>query len=337
MTNAASWNSPTAELNKLLQAYPLLCHAHDLIRSSRSPLYIEMVDKFVTSWSMALAITCDIGILAGNNMIVALDSLIESCSCQQELEMWYELVRDLATVDGAMFYLGEQNEPIIKMSLEDAAKIHVAFITAAGYRRLQTHADPGLAQKWLKVWQQSLDRHMNQQCDHTFTTLARATYHPEVTSGAIEDYLNRFGGSTGLVLAVISVLPFSRIVSEELLHALNDLSLILESLFRLVQDTWYDPDEKLSLSVYIVAAEYGCSIEQAHKLIRQGQCTSLETRLKDAETAFFAKTAQNVQQLLEQYEHSTIHGTLVQFSEILFKVAHKLSAVCQQMHANAPN
>ncbi len=147
-------------------------------------------------------------------------------------------------------------------------------------------------------------------------------------------YITRFGSTAALSIAIAGVLPFSEYASQQMLVSVMEMSECFEPLFRLVQDVWFDPKDKLNLGIFAVASEKGISIAEASKLIASSQyaVASVESQLQEAEQAYLVRTRKAIDNLLARYANTDSHPLLITLSAALLSCANKLSAMCAAIH-----
>jgi hypothetical protein len=328
----------TRELDRLFQLYPLLHEAHNVIRSVNSQGYLQAADRFVTAWSQALVPMCGMELLCGTNLTIAIDAVFENTQSTDKLKKLVSDLKRLTAFDIALSYLSAQ--PVCRghMSLEEATKIHLAFITVSGFRHLYLFRGKAVANSWIRTWQQQVGRYILQQSEHSTASLAPEQYLPgrvPSASKAIETYVTRFGSTAGLSIAIAGVLPFSEYASQQMLVAVIELAECFEPLFRLVQDVWVDPKDKLNLGIFTVASEKGTSIAEASKLIASSRyaATSVESQIGEEEKAYFVRTQKAIDNLLARYAGTDFGPLMVTFSSVLFACADDISANCEAMHS----
>jgi hypothetical protein len=327
----------TRELDRLFQLYPLLHEAHSVIRSTNSQRYLEAADRFVTAWSQALVLMCGIELLCGTNLTIAIDAVFENTKSTDKLKKLVSDLKRLTAFDMALSYLSAQPVRRGHLSLEEAAKIHLAFITVSGFRRLYLFRGKAVANSWIRMWQQQAGRYIMQQSEHSAASLAPEQYLPgrvPSASKAIETYVTRFGSTAGLSIAIAGVLPFSEYASQQMLVALMEMSECFDPLFRLVEDAWFDPKDKLNLGIFTVATENGISIAEASKLIASSQyvVTSVESQIQEQEKAYFVRTQKAIDNLLARYAGTDFGPLMVTFSSVLFACADDIFATCEAIH-----
>jgi hypothetical protein len=339
MPNTSASSIAPTERDRLFQLFPLLHHAHDIIRASRSSVYLEASDKFVLAWAIVLSPTCGLELLAGSNMTTAIDALFEKAASADEVQTLRSDIKRLTTFGTALSYLGTLPEGGTgdDMRLEEAAKVHIAFITVSGFRRLFVYGGKALANAWLTLWRHQVELHVAQQAEQAIVSLAPHEYRPSRVaslSGAVDAYLTRFAWTAGLSLAVAAVFPFSAYASHHLLTALTELLDLFEPLFRLALDMWFDPTDELNLGIFVAASAQGDSIRAARQRLTANPDSTawLESQLGEAEKAYLVRTRYAVNHLLARYKNTEISSTLVNFCDVLFTTAHNVSVACEAMH-----
>jgi hypothetical protein len=337
-------NSPALHIiptdhDRLFQLFRPLRQAHDIIRSARSRIYLEASDAFVLAWASVLSPECRVELLAGSNMTTAIDMLFEKAASIHEVETLRSDITRLTTFDTALNYLAAlpSARHSDAMSLEEAANIHVAFITVSGFRWLNIYRSEALATDWLAFWRHQVERHVAQQAEQTIASLAPDEYRPNREASfslAVDAYLTRFAWTAGLSMAISAVFPFSEYASHQLLSAVSELADLFEPLFRLALDTWFDPADDLNLAIFVVASNQSDNIRAARQRITANRDSIrwLENQLKAEEKAYLLKTRNAVEHQLARYNNTAISALLVTFCEVLFTTAHKLSAACEAMH-----
>jgi hypothetical protein len=101
-------------------------------------------------------------------------------------------------------------------------------------------------------------------------------------------------------MAIAAVLPFSEYASQQMFVAVIELSECFEPLFRLVQDVWFDPKDKLNLGIFAIASQNGISIAEASKLVASSQdaVTTVENQIEEEEKAYQVRTKTAVDKLV---------------------------------------
>src|SRR5262245_34763747 len=266
---STSSNNPT-ELDTLFQLFPPLRQADDIIRNSRSGVYFAASDTFNLAWTAVLSPACGVELLAASNMTAAIDALFEKATSIEDVETLRSNLKRLTTLANALNYLSVLPDESYAMQLEEAANIHVAFITVSGFLRLYVYRGEALATDWLQIWRHHVALHVGQQAEQAAASLAPHEYRPNRVASfglAVEAYLTRFASTAGLSLAVTAVLAFSEYASHELLAAIYELTDAFEPLIRLALDIWFDPTDELNLGIFVAASAQGHRIAAARQAI----------------------------------------------------------------------
>ena len=311
-------------LSDIFQKYPAMKNAHECIRESRPFEYFYQGDKFAQSWAQTLLIKSNMEILAGTNL-AALDQLFEEAATIQAAYQLKNELQRLTEPVYARLFLDRQYDKQYILSLQDAVSTHVAFLTLEGCWQLNpaTLKDP-LVNAWLKLWQTKMEEQNSQQAEHRRAILV--DYHPfHVRSfeQAAEDYLFRFGETSALSIAVLGVLPFSPLITLKELLAISKMLVLLSPLFRLVQDTRFDPNEHLNLGIFAVAAETGVSIQIARKQLLDGAypLEKLTDNICQLGEYYFAQTANKLDLLVNSHQCSALE----QLGQALLNIAEALT------------
>jgi hypothetical protein len=262
-------------------------------------------------------------------LMVGIDPLFETCDSERELERIADELSAIGRFNNAMLYLLSLPEAD-EMSLEEAIKVHLAFTTAAGYRRLQVFWGRDLADRWFRVWQRLVSVHNQQQVEQCATALSPDRYRPALIldmGEAVQVYLDSFQHTGGLAIAVIGAFPFSNFASNDLLSGLLELAGELDTLFRVVQDVNIDTSEVLNLGTFTLAHERGITVGEAARILRREKnvLIELENRLKHEEASYFARADTTVSTIIDKYRDPRVSKILTDFSKVLLVIAHKLS------------
>lgn len=328
------------EFERLLGQYPALAKAHEVARSCRSAQYFQMTTHLFDRWVQPLAVEWMPEAIFLNNLMVSIDKLFEACQTQDEVQLVADELSRMTRLNSAMLYLLTLPEDS-EMTLEEAVKIHLAFVTAAGHKHLQIFHNDETANSWLKVWQRLVSSHNNQQREFSIETLEPDDYKPgsdESFSRTVQSYLSRYEKTGGLAMAIIGTAPFSHFASPNLFAALAELSEQLEPLFRLVQDICLDTSEVLNLGIFVVAAERKISIIEARTYLQENRTrvAVLEDRLREEEQAYVTKARETVSTIIAKFPDASINKALTDFSQVLMGVAKKLSDDCKSFRQIEP-
>jgi hypothetical protein len=313
----------------VFQHYPLLQKACEVVQRTRSEEYLSRTERFFSSWAQPLAIEWSAELVILNMLILGTDAVFENCPTERELERVADALSAIGRFNNAMLYLLSLPETET-MNVEDAAKIHLAFTTAAGYRRLQVFCGHELADRWFKVWWRLISVHNQQQVEQCAAVLSPDRYRPALfleLSDAVQVYLDLFQHTGGLSVAVLGAFPFSEFASDELLSGLVELTNEMEALFRVVQDVNIDLNEVLNLGTFVLAHERGVTISEAWQSLRKDNrlLSELEGRLRVEEISYFARADHAISRIADKYKDEKVRRTLADFSKVLIAIARKLS------------
>ena len=261
-------------------SYPtLIQQASSIICNSRPASYFKEWKDFTDSWSPILGIPEEIIQISGANLAGATDDLFDETLSEQALSQLYEEMNALTYLQPAQDYLNSLVTDDA-LSLEEAIKVHIAFLTTEGYR-LQVQAGKDiLAKQWLTGWQTVMDAYNTQQVD-TVRTLLRAKEPPKTSASFAEGvalYLNRFSKTDAVSLSIIGGFPFSPLASTELLEELLELAPSISYLYRLVEDIEYDSTERINAGVFATLIEAGISMDEAYRNILSGNPLSSDVQ-----------------------------------------------------------
>jgi len=332
--------SPDTQFESVRQQYPALAKAHQVARSSRSPQYFQMSNQLFERWVKPLGVDWIPETIILNNLMVSIDKLFEAYQASRELQIIADELSSITRLNTAMLYLltlPENNE----MTLEESVKTHLAFITAAGHKRLQLFFGDETADSWLEVWQHLVSSHNNQQRDFSIETLQPDTYKPGLSddlNGIVQTYLSRYEKTGGLSMAIIGSSPFSRFASPDLFSALAELKHELEPFFRLVQDICLDTSEVLNLGIFVVAIEKNMTIAEARRYLQGDKVAiaEVEARLRVEEQHYLTSARNATSKILERYPDPIINRILTEISQVLMGIAKKLSDDCKSFREIEP-
>jgi hypothetical protein len=317
------------QLENVFHDYAVLQRAHEVLQKCRPEEYLARTEQLFAAWSQPLAIMWNAELLILHLLMVGIDPLFETCTTEHELQRIADELTTVGRFNNAMLYLLSLPETE-KMTLEDAVKVHLAFITAAGYRRLQVYFGRDLADKWFRTWQRLLSLHNHQQVEQCAAALSPDRYRPALIldlGEAVEVYLDSFQHTGGLAVAVIGAFPFSQYASNDLLSGLLELAGELQALFRVVQDMNIDTSEVLNVATFVLGHERAITIAEAGQLLRGDSNTrrGLESRLKDEQVSYFVKAEYTISAIIDRYQIDKVRKILTEFSKVLLAIAHKLS------------
>jgi hypothetical protein len=303
---------------------PLIYQAQDIIRTSRNHRYFEGGDMLCTIWAQALAIGQNADQLSGTNLS-ALDKLFERARSSEELQIIFDTLQPLTAPEAAVKYLQSERDG---MSLHEAVCLHIAYLTWEGYRRT-SDVTAALARDWVSLWQSRIREQNIQQFEHTRVQLNARQYRPDASTfeAGVAGYLNRFGETGALSMAVLGAFPFSRYANRELLNGVMWLLDVFVPLFRLAQDVMYDPDEKLNSGIYALAAERQISVGEAYRQLKDGVIPTddLEKRLQASFEKHLVEAQAAASYILSDYIYRESGRLLNDFSVAMLFVARTMT------------
>ena len=323
----------TDELNQLLDLYPHLTDAFRAIRQTRPARYFQIADQLVLAWANALCLKDRIELIAGTNLS-GIDFLFEGVSAVDYIDRLYQDFAALGDYEKAADFLREIGAPT---NLEDAVKIHVAFITAAGYHRLYLASGPKMAHTWCNAWRQKLCLHLSQEATACGISLQPNSYFPPsfATIGdAVRNYATDFAYTGALSMSIVSSLPFSYYYDQDLLDGVCQLTDCLEPLYRLIQDSYYDPKENLNLGLFITAGQHQLSVADAKVLLaaQRDLVADLEAKLRAEIQVYFASAKFIVAETLSAYRDAAAYDPLAALGKTLLDIAARLAVNIDTMH-----
>ncbi len=319
------------ELCDLLPDSPLLREAFRTVRRSRSEKYFKAIDGLMPTWANALSILFGAEYFVAVNM-AAMDTIFEEKATSQQLIALQNEVDALTLPDQASAFLDDSEAA--HTDLLEAAKIHIAFITAIGYQRLQTSADPTLANIWLPLWRNRVSLHNIAQVEACQIAMQPTLYTPPSFSAfndIIGYYLDHFAYSGAISIAVTGIVPFIQNVDHDLLVGVVSLGEQLEGLYRLVEDNFFDPSETMNLISYIFASEQHITIADAKNALLDDpdSAARISEQLKQAQAALIEYDQRATAEIVSAYYSEP----LAAFADVLLDTAIRLSTMGRAMRS----
>lgn len=324
-------------------AFELLRAARRLIRGrTRAPAYWAAADRITALWLGApLHSTSEFHVAAGPDLAASLDSLYEEALLAEDaLEALPGLTRRLQEMvepEAAARELKRYEAGLPEVELLEAARVILATLTTQGYATLHARGAPRLASRWLEAWAEAVGAHDLQQqrvCGLALLArlppearqpaLTRLDLTPEALvprgtsfSERVAEYLERYGDTSAVPMAVLGTLAFSTLPTEEV-EALLELCVgetgllrAMSRLFRLAQDVSFDPTEPMNVGVFASADGKFSKSE-------------LDARLNEAWTLHSIRTRRAFEEVLAARGQDVGSATLAAWFQALFQMVARL-------------